>query len=213
MTDRLKLYNRALLYCSERPLVTLEDNTPPRRTLDAVWDGGAVDEILENGLWNCAIRTAKIEYTGDIEPSFGYRRAFTRPDDWLRTAAVSAGEYFNPPLRQYADEGGYWYADYESIYVKYVSNHGDYGGDLGGWPPSLTEAAARWLASKAAHGFNRARVEIGEMEAAAERAFVNARSKDAQRDATKFMPEGSWIRSRRGSRGSGRDGGIRTSLN
>jgi hypothetical protein len=50
------------------------------------------------------------------------RGAFAKPTDWVDTSAVCQDEYFRVPLLQYADEVGYWFADLDEIYVKYVSD-------------------------------------------------------------------------------------------
>ena len=148
-TTRLKLYNEALItFLGERALGSLAENREPRRVLDAVWDNGAIDYCLEQGLWNFATRAQQITYSPSVEPPFGYRYAFTKPDDYVRTAAVCSDERFNCPLTQYADEGGFWFADLDTLYVKYVSDDDQYGYDLScgrrrspsgwrrTWPPS-----------------------------------------------------------------------------
>ena len=62
MTDRLSLYNKALIYCSEAPLDSLEADSVARRVLDAVWNDGAVRKVLEEGLWNVALRSVALDY-------------------------------------------------------------------------------------------------------------------------------------------------------
>lgn len=201
MTDRISLYNKALLYCSEPPLASLEAANVSRRVLDAVWDDGAVRKILEEGLWNSALRTLEIAYEPGIEPPFGHRRAFVQPDDLVRVNALCADPFLRQPLLQYLDEAGYWYADITTLYVSYVSDDPAFGGDLAGWSPSLAEAGARWIASVAAHGFNKAETQIQRMEAMAEHAFSVARNRDAMNQPTRFAPPGSWTRARSGLSG------------
>ncbi len=205
MTDRLSLYNKALLYCSETPLASLADDAVARHVLDAVWDGGAVAKILEEGYWNTALRTLELDFDTDVEPPFGYARAFRHPDDLIRVNALTTDPYLTEPLLRYLDEAGYWYADVDCLYVSYVSEDPAFGGDLARWPASLAEAAARWLASVAAHGFNKAEAQIQRMELAAERAFTVARSRDAMNQPTRFPPAGRWTTARRGFGGQGRD--------
>ena len=196
MTTRLNLYNSALLYCSEPPLASLEDETVARRVLDAVWDDGAVDKILAEGLWNNALRARSLAADPELAPAFGQAHAFRQPDDFVRLAAIALDPHMNQPLTGYLEEAGYWFADAEPVYVSYVSNDGAYGGDLSRWPPALAEAAARWIASVAAHGFNKAETQIQRMEQSAREAFVIARGRDAAQQATRFLPSGRWLRAR-----------------
>lgn len=203
MTDRLGIYNRALGYASEQPLASLGDDIFARRALNAVWNAGAVRRVLEQGLWNTALRSVELRFDTVVTPPFGRARAFAQPSDLVRTAAVCSDPYFRVPLTDYADESGYWYADLDVIYVTYVSDDPNFGGDVSRWPPSLTEAAARWLASVAAHSFNKSGAQIERMEAAARQAFSVARSRDAANQPTAFPPPGRWTSARRGSGGGG----------
>ncbi len=198
MTNRLSLYNKALLYCSEPPLADLAAATTARRVLDAVWTDGAVRKILEEGFWNTGLRTVEIAYDPGVAPSFGHARAFAQPDDLVRVNALCQDAYLTSPLLSYLDEAGYWYANIDVIYVSFVSDDPAFGGDLSRWPPSLAEAGARWLAAVAAHGFNKAESQIERMEAAARQAFAIARNRDAMNQPTRFLPPGRWTQARRG---------------
>lgn len=198
MTDQLSLYNKALLYCSEAPATSLSEESVAKRVMDQIWNDGAVRHILEQGLWNVALRTLEVAYDSGVEPPFAYRRAFEQPTDLVRINALCSDEYLNEPLIRYLDEAGYWYADIDRIYVSYVSDDAAFGGDLSRWPESLAEAGARWMASLAAHAFNKAETQIARMEAAADRAFAYARNRDAMNQPTRFLPPGRWARSRAG---------------
>src|SRR5258708_823139 len=122
MTDKLSLYNGALTeFLGERKLANLTENREPRRVLDEIWDGGALRYCLEQGLWNFAMRTIQLTYSPSVEPDFGFRYAFDKPTDWVRTAALCVDEFFRCPLLQYNDEAGFWFADIDTIYVRYIS--------------------------------------------------------------------------------------------
>lgn len=210
---RLSLYNDALLLCGERALANLTEAREPRYLLDQVWNNNGVDECLEEGQWNFAMRTIQIDYDPDIEPPFGYARAFGKPSDWILTSAVCSDEFFRVPLLQYSDEAGYWYADIDSIFVKHVSNDSDYGGDLSKWPRSFTEFVVAHFASKIV-------LKLSNSEAAKRlainpenprhsvrgRALTNAKSRCAMAGPTQFEAQGNWTQARmRG--GYRRDGG------
>jgi hypothetical protein len=38
------------------------------------------------------------------------------------TSGVFQDEFMRTPLTDYADEAGYWFSDYDTIYVRYVSD-------------------------------------------------------------------------------------------
>jgi hypothetical protein len=140
MTTKLQLYNNALLLCGERALGSLTEEREPRRLLDQVYDTDGIKKCLEMGQWKFAMRTIQIDYDPDVSPTFGYQRAFDKPTDWVVTSSVCSDEYFRAPLLQYTDEAGYWYADLNTIYVRYVSDDAQYGKNIGSWPGSFLEA-------------------------------------------------------------------------
>ncbi len=146
--NQLTLYNEALLYCGQRFLASLTENQESRRLLDQVWATNGVRACLEMGQWFFAMRTVMIDYDPSVEPSFGYRRAFAKPNDWVLTSAVCQDEFFTAPLTRYSDEAGYWYSELDTIYVKYVSSSVNYGLNFGLWPESFFQFVAAYFASK-----------------------------------------------------------------
>src|SRR3546814_179077 len=137
---QLSLYNGALRLCGEAKLANLTEDREPRYVLDDVWDDGALRHCLQQGSWNFAMRTVEAEYSPSVEPSFGFRRAFDKPTDWVRTAAMASDEYFRCPLTSLGarDEGGFWFSDLETIYVRYVSDDASFGLDMSLWPANFT---------------------------------------------------------------------------
>src|SRR3990172_7607076 len=148
MADRLSLYNAALTFCGERVLASLTESREPRRLLDQVWDDGGVNLCLEAGQWRFAMRAVSLDYDPDITPAFGLIRAFAKPTDWRATSAVCSDEYMNTPLLQYVDEAGYWYADLDTIYVRYVSSDAAFGNNFSLWPTRFFDFAACHFATK-----------------------------------------------------------------
>ncbi len=214
MASKLLAFNAALTLVGERKLASLTENREPRRLLDDAFDGGSIRTCLEAGYWNMATRSMKIEFDPGVTPEFGFQRAFAKPSDWVRTSVVSASEYFRPPFKgyQFADEAGFWWADIDALYVKFVSDGADYGGDLGSWPESFARYFEAYLASKVAWKLTRSKTTVESINDELERLLRGATSKDAMNEGTAFPPEGSWNRARRG-RGIGRrDGGSRSQL-
>lgn len=211
MTDRLSLYNGALVeHLGERRLADLSENREPRRVLDDIWDGGAVRYCLEQGYWNFAMRTVRIDYDPSIEPQFGHRRAFDRPDDFVRLAAISADEYFDAPLTAYRDEAGRWFADLDILYVRYVSDDPEYGMDLARWPQTFAQWVQAYLALKACARLTGSKVDKESLKKDARRLLVDARSKDAMNEGARFLPPGGWTLARTAGSARRRDrhGGV-----
>jgi len=209
-TSRLKIYNDALILCGERTLSALTENREGRYLLDQVWDNDGVRFCLESGQWRFASRTIQIDYDPGITPDFGYSRAFEKPSDWCATTAISEDEYLNSNLLNYNDEAGYWYADVDTIYVRYVSDHVDWGNDLSKWPAHFSKYVSGYFASQIALKITSDPDKQKLILDLSEKAMNEAKNHDSMGDPVKFPPEGSWSASRRGR--SSRDRGRRTSL-
>lgn len=209
MTTQLKLYNRALRNLKERRLANLTEATKARFELDSVWDGGEfITQVLEQGYWNFAIRTAKFTPDPDFTASFGYRNRFTIPSDFVRLVAMCEDEYFNVPHNRYTEEAGNWFSDLNELYVSYISDDNDYGANLDRWPESFTSYVELQLADEVAG------VLTGDADMVKDdlrKALVDARAKDAMNEPTKFMPQGRFTQARMGGH-TGRDRGRRGSL-
>ena len=213
MTDRLKLYNGALQICGERALASLTVNEEGRRLLDDQWNDGAVNYCLQQGQWRFATRAAKFHYDNTITPDFGFPRVFAKPTDWQATCAVCSDEFFRVPMTRYSDEIGYWYADIDDIYIKYISNDANYGTNYANWPASFTEYVKTYLAGKIVLKLTNDESKERKINAPKggllQISKVTAINNDAQGDPPKFPAQGSWSRSRQGGRARGpmRDGG------
>lgn len=217
-TDRLKLYNGSLTIIGERSIASLTTNEESRRLLDNQWNDGAVRYCLQQGQWRFATRASKFSYDTSVTPAFGYPRAFAKPTDWEGTAAVCSDEFFRVPMTRYSDETGYWFADLDEIYVKYISSDANWGLNLAIWPPAFTEYVKTYLASKIVmkltNDKNRMEMITKPRSGLLAEALTTAKSMDAQGDPPKFPAQGSWSRSRMGGRARGplRDGGNSGSL-
>lgn len=210
ITDATKLavYNGALLRLGSRKLASLAENREPRRVMDDIWgpSSNIVLSALERGEWNFAIRTVEGVYSTSVEPPFGFSRAFDKPDDFRRLAALSADPYFRAPLTngQYIDEAGYWFSDFDVIYVRYVSDHSDYGFNGSLWTESFKEYLECKMAWEACERITNATSKRDRIERDMMNALKAAKSNDAMAEGVKFPPRGSWLRARGGR---GREGG------
>lgn len=200
MTDQLGLYNGALLLCGERNLGTLLENRPPRFYLDQAWDdGNAIRACLEQGYWNFATRFVRADFSPSVEPDFGMRRVFDKPDDYVRTAGVWCDENQEVPLTQYRDEANFWFADIDTLYISYISSLPDYGYNLAIWPETFKRFVEAYLAQRIVKKLTQNASRRKEVEDEYEKLRLDARSKDAQNQPSVQMPRGSWSRARQGS--------------
>lgn len=208
MTDKLSVFNGALMLAGERFLASLTEEREPRRLLDRVWDSNGVKACLEMGQWNFAMRTVQIDYDTSLQPDFGYARAFEKPSDWVLTSALCSDEYFRQPLNRHKDEAGYWYADLDTLYVRYVSNHVAYGMDLNKWPESFREMVEEYFCSRVIKKLTNSQEEEERSLARLKKKVLHAKSRAAMTDPTSFPAQGGWSRARMGS--SSREGGPRS---
>ena len=194
--SRLTLYNNALLMSGERALASLTEAREPRRLLDQVWDTGGVRKCLEQGQWKFAMRTVMLDYDPDLTPTFGYARAFNKPTDWVVTSAVCSDPYFREPLLHYVDEAGYWYAELDTIYVRYVSDDDQYGMDMNKWPGSFEDFVAAFFSQRIIFKMSTSDAEMTKADKRLERLKKLALNKDAMADPSKILPPGQWSRAR-----------------
>lgn len=198
--DKLKLYTGALRLCGEGK-VTLTEEREPRRLLDDVWDEGAVRYCLEQGQWQFATRTVKVAASSSVSPTFGYRYAFLKDADWVRTISVSSDEYFTSEFTRYRDEANYLFADLDELYFAYVSDDDEYGGDFSLWPMSFSKFVMAYMAFEVAPRLTGVKVDMEKLERQMDKRLQEAQNKDGVNRPTQFLPQGSWNASRRG-RGS-----------
>lgn len=198
MATKLGLYNDALIHLGERKLASLAEAREPRRALDDVYDS-TLAYCLSRGFWNFAMRTAQVDSDAGVEPQFGYTYAFDKPSDWVRTYNISTDEYLSYPLLRVVDEAGYWYADVDPIWVKYVSNGVTYGMDLGNWPAAFAEYVAIRLAHRICARVTGSNETVGELMKLEKRQLAIARSEDAMNEPPGIPPTSSWANSRGGS--------------
>lgn len=196
MVAKIDLYNAAALYAGERFLASLTEETEIRRLLDHVYSTGGVKYCLEEGQWYFAMRTMQIDYDPSVEPQFGYNRAFTKPDDWVLTAAVCSDEFFRVPLVRCVDEAGYWYSDIETIFVRYVSSDNNYGGDIANWPQSFFEFVAAHFASKIILKISNDTEEEAKLVKLREQKLREAKNRALMAEPTMFPARGNWVNAR-----------------
>lgn len=212
MPDKLSIYNGALNIVGERRLADLTENREPRYKLDEIYDNDLIDRVLQMGQWKFAKRTVELTASASVTPSFGFQFAFEQPSDFKRTIMVCYDEYFNIPITRYSVEGSFWFCDAEQIYVAYVSNDSQFGGDFSLWPPNFTEMVEHYLAWKVAPRLAGIDISDKRLGRLWKSWLAEAKATDAMESPAKFPPKGGWARSRQGFRSGQNDRGNRSQL-
>ena len=201
-TAKLAIYNGAMRRLGSRELASLTEAREPRRVLDGLWgsDNRLVKLALERGEWNFAIRAVEGTYSESITPTFGFRRAYDKPGDMRRLAALCPDEYFQTPLvnSQYTDEAGYWFTDSDTLFIRYVSDHTSYGLDSGKWTEAFRDYLECDLAWGACERITNSGAKRDRLERDRAMALKTAKSHDAMQEGVKFPPRGKWAQSRGG---------------
>lgn len=199
----MSLYNGALRRIGERKLSTVTDDVSQRYHLDTIWDEDPRQYMLEKYLWNFSFRTQEWNYNSAIDPDFGYSYAFDKPSDYVRLASISTDEFGASPLRYYEVDGNYFYCNLQTIYLKYVSNDTAYGFDYSLWPKSFEHMTAIYMARELCYALNKSKDDFVILDNEWKRIYKEAKNVDFMEYPTRFPPQGSWARSRRGQSGEG----------
>lgn len=184
------------------PLASLSENRSARRFLDLVWDNGVLNYCLEQGLWGFATRSQEMTFSSSIDPAFGYQYAFQLPDDYCGLNSVWIDERFQTALNPYnGPEAGVIYCDYEKIYLKYVSNAINYGGNLGALPECFADYVSARMAYKAQPLITNSLSMDANLDKAQEKAKLTALNWDKRSKPRQDLPLGNWTKARIGSNG------------
>lgn len=195
----LSIYNSALTELGQRTLADMQDTGggEAKRLLDRNWCD-VRDRCLEAGSWSFALRAVMIDPEEGFTPAFGYDHAFSKPCDWKRTHVIAASEQMRSGLVPFLDQGGHWYANISPLYVRYVSCHDQFGGDVGQWSAHFAHAMSLMLAAKIAPKAIGSKEAAVTLEKAADKALVEALALDAGNLGSQPLPTSSWVNSRRG---------------
>ena len=192
---QLSIYNKALRHLEERKLASINENREPLRYLNDEW-ADAVEYCLYDGYWNFAVRLISSQAEKNISPNFGYAYCFKKPSDFVRLFQMSDNENFDPLLRNFTDQAGYWYTDITPVFVKYVSNDSQYGMNMSAWTPGFIEYLAAYLARLCAPRLKQSQDKIEGLDKVLKRARANAMSIDAMDLPPGKPPYGTWVTSR-----------------
>ena len=206
---QLEIYNGALAFVRERPLLSLTEKREPRFAIDAIY-AKAIQHALEMAYWKFAIRSATLSpsspaFGSSFDDSFqtadllGYDNQYSIPADCVQPYQLSGSAQFDPLLTDYREERGYWLTQCNPLYILIVSNDVQYGMNMAVWPPTFQEYLSCYLAWKIAPGVAQARDIIDILDKTQKKLLSVAMAKSAMRGPARKAPYGSWARSRRGS--------------
>lgn len=197
MTTELELKNLALgTYIGTERLTALTDNIPQRYALDAVYDG-VIGLMLKRGIWLFALKT--VQLTKEVAaPDFHRQYAYAKPDDFVRIARISHDPRLDIEVLNYRPEGDFFYSDHDPLFLQYVSNDDEFGGDLERWPEAFTDAVAAELAYKSLLPISKDRGDRADLTRIKAQALDLSRRQDAVDEPVKTTPAGRLVRARIG---------------
>lgn len=203
MADKLRIYKGALRLLGPHELATLADDRPERYQLDDAWDD-AVEHLLNQGLWNFAIRAVQLSADDDVAPLFGWDYGFSQPDDYIRTVGISDEPTFRNGFENYEIEAGKWFANIDTLYLRYVSNDAQYGLNIGSWTQAFAKCLEAYLAFETGLPVSGDRGNRNDLFSLYEKRLTRAKTLDAFDESVKYSPQGRFVRARF-SRRYGRD--------
>lgn len=196
MADRLAIYRGALrLLGNGAGLSSLTETNPTRFRLDEAW-ADSVNYMLAKGLWNFAMRSVELTEDEDVEPLFGRLYAFSKPDDWVRTASISQDGTFREGYEQYEDETDWWYADINPLYVRYVSDDDEYGWNVGAWRQPFAKALEAYLAYECGLPISSDKSNRNDLYNVFTKLLKEAKTLDAVDELVQKSPVGRLVRTR-----------------
>jgi hypothetical protein len=187
-----KVYNKAFFILGLDEIVSNDDDSIRRAKADVVIGMGLVNTVLEDVGWTFGVSSSELTYDPSLEPDWGHNRVFAKPTDMHRLDGIFSDSFFRSPLKDYEDEGDYWYCGLDTIYVKYIKTSFLTDPDL--WPQYFSNLIAAHLAFDIGSSLK------GDMENARERLDryqSEAMSTDAMSGPPQLIKEGGWARSRR----------------
>jgi hypothetical protein len=201
MADKLQIFKGALrLIGNNAGLSSLTEVSAARNALEDAWTP-AGEYLLSKGLWNFAMRSVELSFDEDIDPLFGYDYAFSKPEDWVRTAAISdRPDDESHGFEDFADETDFWFADVDTLYVRYVSNDEDYGWNVGGWRAPFAKAMEAYLAFECGLPISSDKGNRNDIFSLYKSRLQDAKGLDAVDERVKRSPPGRLVRARITSR-------------
>lgn len=197
MATKLAIFNQALRAIGDLRLASLTEDVEARYVLENAWDD-CVELVFTEGLWNFATKTEVINADLGQTPIPGYSFTFDKPVSWVRTITISQTSLFDIEAN-YRDENNRFYANFDKLYIRYVSNERAAEEHMATWPPAFADTVAMFLAKECAERLSGSGEKAQALEARYKDALASAKNKDAMDQSKMVLRPGNWIRAMRGS--------------
>jgi hypothetical protein len=201
LTDSWRLiYNDSLLIMGLDEITSNDDDSNRRTKLDRALNAGIVAGTLEDMSWQFGFTSVELTYDSGVEPAFGWLYAIRKPADLQRIDGLYTDEYQKVPLKDYGDEGSFFFCSYQVIYLSYISTN--FLANPNAWPTFFRRLIAARMAKDAAPSL---RVEGADAERADmifEERESDAKSNSAMQSPPRLLATGKWVRSRNWDRGN-----------
>ena len=187
-----KVYNKAFFILGLDEIVSNDDDSLRRSKADVCVGMGLVNTVLEDVGWKFGVVSNEITYNPSLEPGWGYKRVYAKPTDMHRLDGIFHDALFRTPLKDYEDEGDYWYCGLDKIYVKYIST--SFLTSPSSWPQYLTNLVAAQMALDI--GPKLAPDMMDNARDRMERYEREAQSTDAMSGPPQMIKAGGWVRAK-----------------
>jgi hypothetical protein len=197
MPSKLGIFNEALRAIGDLRLASLTEDVEARYVFDDAWED-VVEFVFTEGLWNFATMTATIEADPGQTPIPGFSFVFNKPTNWVRTITISPNSLFTDEA-VYRDENDRIYANWDELYIRYISNAKAIDAEVPNWPTGFSSAVAAYLAKECAQRISGNSERAEALAKDYKEALATAKNKDALDQSKMILRPGNWIRAMRGS--------------
>lgn len=188
------IYNQALQILGLPEINSNTDDSDRKVKLDVALSADLVEAMLEETGWHWAIFTNKITSNPSLEPDWGYREVFDKPDNMHRLDGIWQDEYLQVPVHQYKDEGEYIFCELTEIYVQFVDKN--YISDPVYWPSHFKRLIAAAMAKNAARALQVSEATIAHAIAEYDDAENRSKNIDIMQSPPRMIARGEWTKSR-----------------
>ena len=195
LTDAWRhIYNDALLILGKghQKIVSGDMDHPYRSALDTALDSELIANVMEDTGWQFGVDSAKIDYDPNTVPEWGYQYAFDKPDNLQRKTGIYTDEYLTQPLKNYTEEGDYYFADVTTIYLTFIAT--DWNSNVTAWPSYFKRLVAAQLAKDTANSINPNMAQAANEEYKERK--HNAKNNDAIQSPPQRIRTGTWLNAR-----------------
>lgn len=204
MADKLAVWKQALIHLGSAPINTLTDAVVSVNVFNNAWPG-VVEEAFSAGDWNFAKATVELVASVSGVASPGHAYVYDYPASYMRTVAVSPDTRFLTPFNSFLDEGSLLHSNTTPIYIRYISNVNMDDANIGTWPTMFWRYVAVKLAYETCERITQSTTREAVLNKLLTKALRRAKSVDARNEPGKEIPQGSWLRARRGDDRQGGD--------